>query len=129
PRSPVPRSHWLDDRSVLEPLPSRAMSNTSGADAVVIGAGVIGSSVALELSRSGRTVIVVDKGPGPGAGSTSASSAIIRFSYSTLVPVLTSWEAAAKWRDWSGHLGVDDPDGMARFIPSGNLILRTTGYD
>ena len=26
------------------------------------------------------------------------------------------------WRDWAGHLGVDDPDGMARFIPAGNLI-------
>ena len=29
-------------------------------DAVVIGAGVIGSSVAFELARAGRSVIVVD---------------------------------------------------------------------
>ena len=99
------------------------------ADAVVIGAGVIGSSVALELARSGRSVICVDKGPAAGAGSTSASSSIIRFSYSTRDAVLTAWEAAAKWRDWSGHLGIDDPDGMARFVPAGNLILCTTGYD
>ena len=48
--------------------------------AVVIGAGVIGSSVALELARGGYDVVVVDKGPGAGTGSTSASSAIIRFS-------------------------------------------------
>ena len=99
------------------------------ADAIVIGAGVIGSSVALELARSGRSVICVDKGPAAGAGSTSASSSIIRFSYSTRDAVLTAWEAAAKWRDWSGHLGIDDPDGMARFVPAGNLILCTTGYD
>ena len=59
-------------------------------DAVVIGAGVIGSSVALELSRSGRSVVVVDKGPAAGAGSTSSSSSIIRFSYSTLDSVLTA---------------------------------------
>ena len=98
-------------------------------DSIVIGAGVIGSSVALELARSGRSVVVVDKGPGPGAGSTSASSAIIRFSYSTRDAILTAWEAAAMWNDWEGHLGVADPDGMCRFIQTGNLILRTTGYD
>lgn len=97
--------------------------------AIVIGAGVIGSSVALELARGGRSVVVVDKGPGAGAGSTSASSAIIRFSYSTRDAILTAYEAAAMWNDWSGHLGTTDPDGMCRFIPTGNLILRTTGYD
>jgi sarcosine oxidase subunit beta len=102
---------------------------TERADAVVIGAGIIGSSVALELARSGRDVICVDRGPAAGAGSTSSSSSIIRFSYSTLDAVLTSWEAAALWLDWSRHLGVDDPDGMARFIRTGNLIFCTPGYD
>ena len=82
-------------------------------DVIVIGAGVIGSSVAFELARSGRSVTVVDKGPAPGAGSTSSSASIIRFSYSTLDAVLTAWEAAAMWRDWSGHLGSVDPDGDA----------------
>jgi sarcosine oxidase subunit beta len=33
------------------------------------------------------------------------------------------------WSDWGTHLGVVDPDGMCRFIETGNLILRTTGYD
>ncbi len=101
----------------------------SEVDAIVIGAGVIGSSVALELARGGRSVVVVDKGPAPGAGSTSASAAIIRFSYSTRDAILTAWESAAMWNDWSSHLGVVDPDGMCRFIETGNLILRTTGYD
>ena len=98
-------------------------------DAIVIGAGVIGSSVALELARGGRSVVCVDKGPAAGAGSTSASSAIIRYSYSTRDAVLTAWESAASWRDWAGHLGVEEPDGMARFIPAGYLNLCTTGYD
>jgi glycine/D-amino acid oxidase-like deaminating enzyme len=98
------------------------------ADVVVIGAGVIGAAVALELARggpSGRSVIVVDKGPAPGAGSTSSSSSIVRFSYSTLDAVVTAWEAAALWNDWEGHLGVADPDGMARFVRTGMLIFRT----
>jgi sarcosine oxidase subunit beta len=105
------------------------IKGNSRADAVVIGAGVIGSAVALELSRSGRSVICVDKGPGPGAGSTSASSAIIRFTYSTLDAVLTSWEAAALWQDWPAYLGVDDSAGMVQYIPTGNLVFCTTGYD
>lgn len=99
------------------------------ADAVVIGAGVIGSSAALELARGGRSVIVVDKGPGAGAGSTSASSAIIRYSYSTRDAILTAWEAAQFWLNWEEHLGAVDPDGMCRFVPTGNLIFRTTGFD
>lgn len=105
------------------------MSGRNDVDAIVIGAGVIGASVALELARGGRSVVVVDKGPGPGCGSTSASSAIIRFSYSTRDPILAAYEAAAMWGDWSGHLGVTDPDGLCRLIPTGILIFRTTGYD
>jgi glycine/D-amino acid oxidase-like deaminating enzyme len=105
------------------------MNERSGADAVVIGAGVIGAAVALELARSGRSVIVVDKGPAPGAGSTSASSSIIRFSYSTRDAVLTAWESAAVWRNWSRHLGAEDPDGMARFIRTGYLGFQAPGFD
>ncbi len=105
------------------------MSSNVQHDVVVIGAGVIGSAVALELARNGHSVVAVDRGPGIGAGSTSASSAIIRYSYSTRDPILAAWESAQMWFDWEGHLGVVDPDGMARYIETGNLIFRTTGYD
>jgi sarcosine oxidase subunit beta len=97
------------------------------ADVVVIGAGVIGASIALELARTGRTVHCVDKGPGAGAGSTSASSALIRFSYSTLDAVLTAWESAPFWHRWAEHLGVVDPDGMCSFVETGLLIFDTPG--
>jgi sarcosine oxidase, subunit beta len=98
---------------------------TDSFDAVVIGAGVIGASVALELARGGRSVVVVDKGPSAGSGSTSSSVSIIRFSYSTLDSVLTAWEAAAMWHDWAGHLGTVDPDGMVRFVRTGMCIFNT----
>ena len=62
-------------------------------EAVVIGAGVMGCSIAFELAKSGRTVRVIDAGPAPGAGSTSSSSAIIRFHYSTRDGVTASWES------------------------------------
>lgn len=98
-------------------------------DAVVIGAGVIGGAVALELAKAGRSVVIVDKGSAAGAGSTSASSAIIRFSYSTLDAVLMAWESATVWENWAEYLGVVDPDGMAKFIRTGYLVYRTEGYD
>lgn len=92
-------------------------------DVIVIGAGVIGAATAFELAKRGRSVLVLDRGPAIGSGSTSSSSAIIRFHYSTLDSVATSWEAATMWRDLEAHLGHRDPNGMARFIECGALVL------
>ena len=92
-------------------------------DAVVIGAGVVGSGIALELARGGRRVVVVDKAGGIGHGSTSASSAIIRFTFSTWAGVAASWEAKFGWEEWAEHLGGEDPAGMARFQRTGMAVL------
>jgi sarcosine oxidase, subunit beta len=99
------------------------------ADAVVVGAGVIGSSVALGLARQGRQVLVVDKAGGIGHGSTSASSAIVRFNYSTYEGVALAWESLHAWRDWRGHLG-QDLDQLARFHRTGLVLLTgdATGH-
>jgi glycine/D-amino acid oxidase-like deaminating enzyme len=94
-------------------------------DAVVIGAGVIGSSVALELSRGGRRVHVVDKAGGVGMGSTSASSAIVRFNYSTWAGVAASWEAWHGWKAWPRHLGHADESGLAEFVRTGMLVIAS----
>ncbi|GAA1246093.1 FAD-binding oxidoreductase [Prauserella halophila] len=74
---------------------------------VVVGAGVIGASIALELARSGREVLVVDKASGVGHGSTSSSSAVVRFNFSTRAGVATAWEAQHRWQHWGEHLGCD----------------------
>jgi sarcosine oxidase subunit beta len=78
------------------------------ADAVVVGAGVIGCSVALALAEDGLDVVVVDLRTAPGQGSTSASSAIVRFNYSTHAGVATSWESAHCWQRWPDHLNLYD---------------------
>ncbi|MBV9292906.1 MAG: FAD-binding oxidoreductase [Frankiales bacterium] len=100
-----------------------------GADAVVIGAGVIGAAIALELSRGGRRVIVVDSRRGPGQGSTSASSAVIRFNYSTWDGVALSWEAKHAWETWREHLGAADGEPLARFRRTGFLMLDSPVSD
>lgn len=98
----------------------------SKVDVVVVGAGVIGAATAFELARQGRAVTVVDARPAVGAGSTSASSAIIRFHFSTWEGVLTAWESAAMWRDFPRHLGQDSA-GLARFVETGCLVFDPPG--
>ncbi len=99
------------------------------ADAVVVGSGVIGSAVALELARAGRSVLVLDKAAGPGHGSTSASSAVIRFLYSTFESTATAWEAKFCWEGWADHLGLPahqplaDPPTLSAFHRTGMLNL------
>ncbi|MFG2792846.1 NAD(P)/FAD-dependent oxidoreductase [Streptomyces sp. NPDC048419] len=100
-----------------------------GFDAVVIGAGVMGCSLAHALGAGGRRVCVVERGPAAGSGSTSASSAVIRFNYSTWEGVASAWESKHAWEDWRGHLGGGDEAGLARFIRTGGLLLDSPGQD
>ncbi|MFJ2866118.1 NAD(P)/FAD-dependent oxidoreductase [Kitasatospora sp. NPDC087314] len=97
---------------------------TSGPpDAVVVGAGVIGAAIALELARTGRQVVVVDKAGAAGHGSTSASSAIIRFNYSTFDGVATAWEARQLWATWPDHLRPAGRHPLAAFHRTGAVLL------
>jgi sarcosine oxidase subunit beta len=73
--------------------------------AIVIGAGVIGCSIAFEMAAKGYEVTTVDKAQGPGQGSTSASSAVVRFNYSTFDAVALAWESFHCWKNWPQHLG------------------------
>ena len=93
-------------------------------DALIIGAGIVGSSTALELARKGYRVQVVDKADGPGMGSTSASSAIIRFNYSTVAGIALAWEAKHRWESWAEYLGFADPNGLAVFHRTGKVMLE-----
>lgn len=115
------------------PDPGAGTDPDSDPDVVVIGAGVVGASVALELQRSGRRVVVVDKGEAVGGGSTSASASIVRFTYSTLEGVAVAYEAMHRWLDWPGHLsrgGVGPLDGpLAAFHQIGMLNLEPPDVD
>lgn len=96
-------------------------------DAVVIGAGVIGSAVALGLARKGRKVLCVDKLPAAGYGSTSGSCAIIRPYYSTVDGSAIAYESHYYWQDWANVLGFEDERGLARYVNCGCMVLKTEG--
>lgn len=99
------------------------------ADAIVIGAGVIGAATCLELSRQGRKVICVDARSGVGTGSTSASAAIIRFHYSTWNSVLTAWEAAGLWDRLDELLQPAAGEPFVKFVRTGCLVLDSPDLD
>ena len=80
--------------------------------AVVIGAGVIGSSIALQLKRLGHDVTVVERNSAAGMGSTSASSAVVRFNYSTFDAVALSWESYFLWKEFKEL--IDGTNGYAK---------------
>jgi sarcosine oxidase subunit beta len=93
------------------------------ADVIVVGAGVLGTSVALELTRRAYKVVVVDKSGGPGLGSTSASSAVVRFNYSTWDGVATAWESKHCWDNWPEHLQNSGKSESATIVTNGMAVL------
>jgi len=105
------------------------LSNDLSADAVVIGAGIIGTAIAFELSKAGRRTICVDRAPKAGYGSTSSSCAIIRVHYSTLEGTAFAFDAYHDWENWSGYLGAAASSELdeARFHETGCLVMKTQG--
>lgn len=90
---------------------------------MVIGAGVIGSAVALELARRGWQTTVVDRGHAPGYGSTAASSAVVRFGYSTVAGTAMAYESQAWWRRWADHVRLPVGVPLTRFVECGVLMF------
>ena len=102
---------------------------TQTADAIVIGAGVIGAAIALELNRNGLRTLTVDKNRASGYGPTSASCAIIRVHYSTVDGTAFAYEGYHYWREWADYLGVADERGLAEFREMGCLVMCTDHND
>ncbi|MDB5668318.1 MAG: putative oxidoreductase protein [Alphaproteobacteria bacterium] len=65
------RSCWMDEAPVID---APRLAQDESCDVVVIGAGIAGLSVAYELSRLGRSVVVIDRG-GIGNGMTARTTA------------------------------------------------------
>jgi D-amino-acid dehydrogenase len=64
-------------------------------DAIVLGAGIVGTSIALHLAKRGRSVALLDRGP-PGEGTSYGNSGII--DGNTIFPAAfpTDWAALAR---------------------------------
>ncbi len=94
-------------------------------DAIVIGAGVIGTSVAYHLAALGAgKVLVLDRGL-IGAGTTSQSSGILRTHYSVQENVDLARRSWSVFTDFAGYL--DDPEASAGLVKCGYLICAPDG--
>jgi D-amino-acid dehydrogenase len=83
-------------------------------DVVVIGAGAIGACVALELSRAGAKVIVVDQGTGWGTGCSAGNAGILCPSHSGPFASMADVLHALAW--------LSRPDSPFGLVPSTRLI-------
>ncbi|MDQ6884062.1 MAG: FAD-binding oxidoreductase [Candidatus Dormibacteraeota bacterium] len=93
---------------------------TRRADVVVVGAGVIGCSLAFHLARAGRRVIVVERGA-IGQGSTAACAGGVRAQFSTEINILIGMQAKQALARFEQEVGTP-----AGFRPVGYLFLLTT---
>lgn len=78
------------------------------ADIVIVGAGVIGLSIAVQVARRSKArVIVLDRGICAGAGSTGASSAICRHRYTFPETVTLARDGIDAYRHWREFLELE----------------------
>ena len=77
----------------------------NGPEAMVVGAGVVGASVAFHLAERGVETLVLDR-EGPAAGSTARSGALIRAHYPTALEADLAWESLTRYFEpWDERVG------------------------
>lgn len=100
----------------------RIDSNATTADIVILGAGVMGASIAFHLAkRKAGKIVVIDKGH-VGQGGSGRSSALIRMHYSYPPEVqlaLVSLRMFEHWRDEVGSEGDFRKTGFVRIVHPG----------
>jgi len=98
-------------------------------DALIIGSGIIGCSIAFELSKKGWKTLNIDKLAAAGSGSTANSCAVVRVHYSTIEGTAVAYESYQYWNDWANYLNVEDPYGLAKFMQRGVLVFKSNVND
>ena len=82
------------------------MAISSNPDVIVIGAGVVGCSLAFHLARANARVIVFDKG-GICAGMSARSGALLRMHYTFAPEVELAWKSLNYFSNWREIVGGD----------------------
>ena len=91
-------------------------------DITIVGAGIIGLSIAFQLARrSNLKILVLEKGAAVGEGSTGASSAVCRTRYSIDDMLHLARDGIAAYQDWQTFTGLSNP--RAQFHNDGVLWM------
>jgi sarcosine oxidase, subunit beta len=89
----------------------------SAANIIVIGAGVVGCSLAFHLARAGARVQVFDKG-GICAGMSARSGALVRMHYTFAPEAELAWKSHRYFQNWSDIVG-----GRCGFVEAGFAVV------
>jgi sarcosine oxidase subunit beta len=93
----------------------------SSANIIVIGAGVVGCSIAFHLARAGARVRVFDKG-NICAGMSARSGALVRMHYTFAPEAELAWKSYRYFRNWSEMVG-----GRCGFVETGFAVVVGEG--
>lgn len=96
---------------------------TETADAIIVGAGVHGASLALHLARRGLTPTVLEQ-HAVAAGATGRSSGVVRMHYDIEAESRLAWASFPCFRDWREVVGAGD----CGFVRTGFLQLVRPGF-
>jgi glycine/D-amino acid oxidase-like deaminating enzyme len=92
------------------------------ADIVIIGAGIVGLSIAHQISRRDPSrIVILEKAANVAEGSTGASSAILRQRYTHTEAIIVARDGLRCHRQWAAYTGLEEP--RARFHHSGVLWM------
>jgi sarcosine oxidase subunit beta len=89
-------------------------------DAIVIGAGVMGASIAYNLSQRGLRVLILER-QSIAVGATGASSGLVRMHYDVEVDSALAWESFHYFKNWRERIG-----GECGFTRTGFLQIVTS---
>ena len=118
----TPEGFITDSTRIVQP---REHTPVESFDVIVIGAGVIGSSVAFHLGKLGAGRVLVLDRLQIGAGTSSQSSGILRTHYTVTENVQlarASWDVFTNFADYLG-----DPEASAGLVKCGYLIAAPEG--
>jgi sarcosine oxidase subunit beta len=90
---------------------------SSNANVIVIGAGVVGCSIAFHLARAGPRVRVFDKGA-ICAGMSARSGALVRMHYTFAPEAALAWKSLDYFRNWNEIVG-----GRCGFVETGFAVV------
>jgi sarcosine oxidase, subunit beta len=89
----------------------------SGPRVIVVGAGVVGCSLAFHLAQLGAEVTIFDKGP-ICAGMSARSGALVRMHYSFAPEADLAWKSLAYFENWARMVG-----GRCGFVRTGFAVV------
>jgi len=106
------------------------MSQSKKADAVIVGAGIMGASCAYRLSERGLKVAILEAQPSPAMGSTGRSVAGVRVQFTEEVNIRLSWDSIQEYQHFQELYGEDvgyRPIGYLLLVPPERLAVHMDG--